>query len=191
LHATNLTDTSAAAATCAAAATATCRHFNVVVIDEATQATEPATLVPLMQGAQCAVMAGDPRQLPPTIISREAYKFDLDVTLFDRLQQGVGLAPLLLDTQYRMNPAISCFPRWVDILHSFVLYVPVCDGGMLLWFFAVVTADRACNEIATFQPTPLTTCRPTCCYCIASPVFRRWCVCSGQYLATSCLPLCV
>jgi superfamily I DNA and/or RNA helicase len=88
-----------------------CRHFNVVVIDEATQATEPATLVPLTQGAQCAVMAGDPCQLPPTIISREAYKFDLDVTLFDRLQQGVGLAPLLLDTQYRMNPAISCFPR--------------------------------------------------------------------------------
>ncbi|WIA20873.1 hypothetical protein OEZ85_005221 [Tetradesmus obliquus] len=88
-------------------------HFNVVVIDEATQATEPATLVPLTQGAQCAVMAGDPAQLPPTIISREAYKFDLDVTLFDRLQKGVGLSPLLLDTQYRMNPAISCFPsRW-------------------------------------------------------------------------------
>ncbi|KAF6250816.1 AAA domain-containing protein [Scenedesmus sp. NREL 46B-D3] len=87
-------------------------HFNVVVIDEATQASEPATLVPLTQGAQCAVMAGDPCQLPPTIISREAYKFDLDVTLFDRLQQGVGLAPLLLDTQYRMNPAISRFPRW-------------------------------------------------------------------------------
>lgn len=89
------------------------RHFNVVVIDEATQATEPATLVPLTQGAQCAIMAGDPCQLPPTIISREAYKFKLDKTLFDRLQQEVGLAPLLLDTQYRMNPAISKFPRSV------------------------------------------------------------------------------
>eukprot|EP00775_Hariotina_reticulata_P009337 gene9337-9500_t len=89
-------------------------HFNVVVIDEATQATEPATLVPLTQGAQCAVLAGDPAQLPPTIASREAtQRFHLDVTLFERLQQGVGLGPLLLDTQYRMHPAISQFPsRW-------------------------------------------------------------------------------
>lgn len=56
-------------------------------------------------------MAGDPCQLPPTIISRQAYAFNLDKTLFDRLQQDVGLTPLLLDTQYRMNPAISKFPR--------------------------------------------------------------------------------
>lgn len=30
-----------------------CRHFNMVVIDEATQATEPATLVPLTQVCAC------------------------------------------------------------------------------------------------------------------------------------------
>jgi superfamily I DNA and/or RNA helicase len=35
------------------------------------QATEPATLVPLTKGAQCVVMAGDPRQLPPTVVSRK------------------------------------------------------------------------------------------------------------------------
>ncbi len=35
------------------------------------QATEPATLIPLTRGAQCVVMAGDPCQLPPTVVSRK------------------------------------------------------------------------------------------------------------------------
>jgi superfamily I DNA and/or RNA helicase len=34
----------------------------------------------------------------------------LTVTLFERLQKALGLEPLLLDMQYRMNPAISGFP---------------------------------------------------------------------------------
>jgi hypothetical protein len=35
----------------------------MVVLDEASQATEPATLVPLTRGAHCVVLAGDPRQV--------------------------------------------------------------------------------------------------------------------------------
>lgn len=61
-------------------------------------------------------MAGDPAQLPPTITSREAAKvYKLETTLFERLQADAGLDTLLLDTQYRMNPAISRFPRWVAV----------------------------------------------------------------------------
>lgn len=75
------------------------RIFRVVVVDEATQATEPAVLVPLTRGAQCVVMAGDPKQLPPTVVSQKALRdFSLDVTLFDRIS-GNGVQPLLLDTQ--------------------------------------------------------------------------------------------
>ncbi|CAD7698666.1 unnamed protein product [Ostreobium quekettii] len=81
----------------------------MVVVDEATQATEPATFVALTRGVECLVMAGDPKQLPPTVVSKEAVADELDVTLFDRLQ-AQGLEPLLLDTQYRMHPAISEFP---------------------------------------------------------------------------------
>ena len=40
------------------------RRFDLVVLDEATQAADPIALVPLSR-AQRVVMAGDPRQLPP------------------------------------------------------------------------------------------------------------------------------
>lgn len=57
-------------------------------------------------------MAGDPAQLPPTVTSQEAaQQHGLRVTLFERLQRVLGLKHVLLDTQYRMNPAISAFPR--------------------------------------------------------------------------------
>ncbi|KAG7671204.1 hypothetical protein Ndes2526B_g02329 [Nannochloris sp. 'desiccata'] len=85
------------------------RQFRVVAIDEATQATEPSTLVALTKGAECVVMAGDHAQLPPTVVSRLATQNGLDVSLFARLQNE-GLPSLILNTQYRMHPAISVFP---------------------------------------------------------------------------------
>lgn len=52
------------------------------------QATEPSTLIPLIRGAECVVMAGDPKQLPPTVISQGALECGLDSTLFDRLNRA-------------------------------------------------------------------------------------------------------
>lgn len=78
------------AATCAGAGDESRLHnqvFRLVVIDEATQATEPSTLIPLVRGAESVVMAGDPKQLPPTVISRGAELAGLQVTVFDRLQK--------------------------------------------------------------------------------------------------------
>jgi superfamily I DNA and/or RNA helicase len=68
-------------------------------------------------------MAGDPAQLPPTVTSREAQQeHQLTLTLFERLQNTLELETMLLDTQYRMNPAISAFPRYIP----FCLTVHVC-----------------------------------------------------------------
>ena len=86
------------------------RNFPRVLVDEATQATEPATLVPLVKGARQVVLIGDHRQLPPTVISRRSEEGGLSRSLFERMIK-MGVEPLMLTTQYRMHPAISEFPN--------------------------------------------------------------------------------
>ncbi len=86
------------------------REFDLVVIDEATQATEPSCLIPLVH-ANKLVMAGDHKQLPPTILNQEAKDKGLEKTLFERMLDiyGHGIKKMLR-TQYRMNSTIMDFP---------------------------------------------------------------------------------
>ncbi|CAN0292068.1 unnamed protein product [Ectocarpus sp. 12 AP-2014] len=84
-------------------------RFSTVVIDEATQATEAAALVPIIRGCQQLVLVGDQNQLPPTVICPEAEDGGLGTSLFSRLMHA-GIKPILLNRQYRMHPAISDFP---------------------------------------------------------------------------------
>ena len=48
------------------------RKFPIVLMDEATQATEPSALVPIVKGCRQLILVGDHQQLPPTVISRRA-----------------------------------------------------------------------------------------------------------------------
>ncbi|CAM9114212.1 unnamed protein product [Scytosiphon promiscuus] len=84
-------------------------RFSTVVIDEATQATEAAALVPIIRGCQQLILVGDQNQLPPTVICPEAGDGGLGTSLFSRLMHA-GIKPVLLNRQYRMHPAISDFP---------------------------------------------------------------------------------
>ena len=86
------------------------RRFSQVLIDEATQATEPASLVPLIRGARQIVLVGDHKQLPPTVLSFRAEENGLKRSLFERLVD-LGIEPFLLTKQYRMHPSISKFPN--------------------------------------------------------------------------------
>ncbi|NXD86393.1 ZGRF1 protein, partial [Halcyon senegalensis] len=82
--------------------------FPVVMLDECSQMTEPASLLPIAR-FQCEklVLVGDPKQLPPTIQGSESvHEQGLEQTLFDRLCL-MGHKPVLLRTQYRCHPAIS------------------------------------------------------------------------------------
>lgn len=86
--------------------------FDAVVIDEAAQALEPATLIPLQllksQGTRC-IMVGDPKQLPATVLSNVASKYLFQCSMFERLQRA-GHPVIMLNQQYRMHPDICRFP---------------------------------------------------------------------------------
>ena len=77
------------------------------------QATEPAVCVPLARGVRTIALFGDHKQLPPTVICREAELAGLGVSLFDRLVSAGACEPLLLDTQYRMHPVLAHHPSQV------------------------------------------------------------------------------
>ncbi|MFB6240835.1 MAG: AAA domain-containing protein, partial [Gemmatimonadota bacterium] len=84
-------------------------HFDVLVLDEATQATEPSCLIPMTR-ADRVVMAGDHRQLPPTVLSREAEREGLGRTLFEKWAERHGdRIKDLLTVQYRMHRRIMDF----------------------------------------------------------------------------------
>ncbi|KAG8528733.1 uncharacterized protein KY384_006420 [Bacidia gigantensis] len=85
-------------------------EFETVVIDEAAQSIELSALIPLKYGCSKCILVGDPKQLPPTVLSREAAKFQFEQSLFVRMQANHPHCVHLLDTQYRMHPEISVFP---------------------------------------------------------------------------------
>ncbi|KAF6164776.1 hypothetical protein GIB67_035705 [Kingdonia uniflora] len=83
--------------------------FDVVIIDEAAQAVEPATLVPLANGCKQVFLVGDPNQLPATVISTIAEKHRYGMSLLKRFPKA-EYPVQILKTQYRMHPEIRCFP---------------------------------------------------------------------------------
>jgi len=88
------------------------RRFAIAFIDEAAQALEPATWIPILR-AEKVVLAGDHWQLPPTVKSMEADRKGLSKTLFEkcilRHKKLENPVDVMLRTQYRMNEAIMQF----------------------------------------------------------------------------------
>jgi len=94
-----------------AATTATCgsrvmreQEFDVVLVDEASQLTEPDTLAAINRGDRF-VLVGDHEQLPPVVRSGGR----LGTSLFERLVDTHPEAAVMLDQQYRMSQRIQAF----------------------------------------------------------------------------------
>jgi ATP-dependent RNA/DNA helicase IGHMBP2 len=85
------------------------RRFNLLVIDEACQSTEPGCWIPLLR-CDRVVLAGDHCQLPPTVLSKEAMRQGFGISLLERLIAEHGDAVTrLLTVQYRMHEQIMHF----------------------------------------------------------------------------------
>ncbi|WP_461864068.1 IGHMBP2 family helicase [Thermococcus sp.] len=82
-------------------------EFDVAVVDEASQTTIPSVLIPLSK-ARRFVLAGDHRQLPPTVLSEKAR--ELSETLFEKLIERYPAKAQMLEVQYRMNERLMEFP---------------------------------------------------------------------------------
>lgn len=84
------------------------KRFTTVVIDEATQALEPACYIPLLKNPERIVMAGDHHQLAPLI---RVPGSPLSETLFEKMikrHKDSGRV-FFLNEQYRMQPVILGF----------------------------------------------------------------------------------
>ncbi|XP_065763692.1 5'-3' DNA helicase ZGRF1 isoform X5 [Muntiacus reevesi] len=115
--------------------------FPVVVLDECSQMTEPASLLPIARfECEKLILVGDPKQLPPTIQGSDAaHENGLEQTLFDRLCL-MGHKPILLRTQYRCHPTISAIAN--DLFY---------EGHLV-------------NGISTTERSPLLEWLPTLCF---------------------------
>jgi ATP-dependent RNA/DNA helicase IGHMBP2 len=87
-------------------------QFDILIIDECSQAMEAACWIHLLRGAKKVIIAGDHLQLPPTIISKEAAQKGLDLTLIKRLINSLGdTCTKMLTIQYRKNKLIN---NWIS-----------------------------------------------------------------------------
>ncbi|KAG5240587.1 P-loop containing nucleoside triphosphate hydrolases superfamily [Salix suchowensis] len=85
--------------------------LNYLVVDEAAQLKECESTIPLqLPGIRHAILIGDECQLPAMVESNVCDKAGFGRSLFERLS-SLGHSKHLLDMQYRMHPAISCFPN--------------------------------------------------------------------------------
>lgn len=98
-------------ATTSASAELDPNEFDLVIIDEATQADQPATFIPLLRGDNL-VLAGDHKQLPPFCSDETAREEDMHISLFEHFQEVYGRqVSTPLRRQYRMNEEIAAFPN--------------------------------------------------------------------------------
>lgn len=96
------------------------RRFSLVVIDEAGQCTEPNAWIPLLR-AEKLVCGGDHCQLPPTVLSPEAARQGLTVSLMERLVKVLGAdVTTRLSVQYRMNESIMNFSSAAFYDHALI-----------------------------------------------------------------------
>ena len=85
-------------------------RFGTLFIDEAAQALEAACWIAIPK-ADRVILAGDHRQLPPTLKCPEALQGGLDKTLMQAIVENKPKSVSLLKVQYRMCDGIMQFPN--------------------------------------------------------------------------------
>lgn len=137
--------------------------FDTIIIDEVSQSLEPQCWIPLATHLGCKrlVIAGDNKQLPATVKSKEQAEAqikkgdcaDLEVTLFDRLMadHDGNDYRMLLDVQYRMNKQIMQFPS--EKLYEGKLKAADSVKDIVLTDLADVTSTEETDMVCVWYDT--------------------------------------
>lgn len=83
---------------------------DILVVDEAAQASEPEMLIPLFSSPKKALLIGDPMQLPATVFSEIASQQGFGVSTMERLMKNAACPLFMLVEQYRMMADIRRWP---------------------------------------------------------------------------------
>lgn len=83
---------------------------DILIIDEASQAVEAETLIPFALQPEKCLLVGDIQQLPATVVSQEAVRYNYDWSMMWRLTEECKQRCNMLTKQYRMHPAIRQWP---------------------------------------------------------------------------------
>jgi len=108
------------------------RWFDLAIVDEACQSTEPGCWLPLLCSDKI-VLAGDHQQLPPTVLSTEAARQGFAKSMMERQIELYGdEVSRMLTVQYRMHRDIMKFSsdQFYDgelIAHDSVVEHRLCD----------------------------------------------------------------
>lgn len=81
------------------------QHFDVVIVDEAGQISQP-TIIGALMAAETFVLVGDHKQLPPLVTSEVAEKAGYGVSMLSRLAEKHDDCVAKLTLQYRMHEDI-------------------------------------------------------------------------------------
>lgn len=101
--------------------------FDVCVIDEGSQSTEPSSLIPIVRSRKL-IIAGDHKQLPPTVLSDE---LELKKTLFERMIHEHPEFSKILQVQYRMNEKIMEFSNEMFYENKLIAHESVKSHNLL------------------------------------------------------------
>jgi superfamily I DNA and/or RNA helicase len=118
------------------------KHFPTLFIDEAAQAFEAACWAAI-QKADRVIFAGDHKQLPPTIKSREAERAGLGRTLMEHVATAKPECVELLTVQYRMHRDIMAFSSQRFYGGRLKAAPEIADRTVLPMEFPLVWVDTA------------------------------------------------
>jgi len=115
------------------------RRFDTVILDEASMAPIPALWIAASVAEKNAVVVGDPKQLPPIVLSSHALSkkwLGRDIFEVAGLEDNYGHSCCIdLKRQYRMHPDISSIPN--KLIYDGTLEDDPCttnEDGLTEWY---------------------------------------------------------